>query len=274
MKTAKEWLEELPPGYRERALRILPEDRVDLPCDGMSDALFAVRWSSSKEGFDFWNDVWAWAQGYNELPPLPQDGPTAVKEPEIVEGVLDEPPKRFDLFDYIIKSMGELVEREASKSDVKDIPDSRIMKHGLEPHDGPLPAPKPAPLISWENHYVGQTGYLPRVGDVIIAFMSVEERGIMHIYGIGNNFDLCFCHNSMSALEQLAYSSIEWDNGEPVGVSVGDEIQITMKVIDIPLRSSDHCTVELLAPGGSALRTALHKSEIMYLFQVIKNDSK
>ena len=74
-KTIREWLEELPDGYRERALENYDHmyDSV-YPIDGLSDAILdAFLWGGSPEGFEFWNDVIDWSIGEGNLPPLPEE---------------------------------------------------------------------------------------------------------------------------------------------------------------------------------------------------------
>ena len=73
-KTIREWLEELPDGYRERALKNYDtsyHDGYTVNC--LSGAILETcHWKNSTEGFDFWNAVYMWAQGKGELPPLPE----------------------------------------------------------------------------------------------------------------------------------------------------------------------------------------------------------
>ena len=69
--TVREWLEQLPDGYRERALEQC--DCLDERCTSMSMALiiFSV-WEDTQEKFRFWNAV---DEHYTEgtpLPPLPE----------------------------------------------------------------------------------------------------------------------------------------------------------------------------------------------------------
>ncbi len=85
MKTVKEWLEELPDGYRERALgQMLDADRVVY---SMAHALTrSLSWISSNEGFDFWSDVRNHYLYGLPLPPLPEDPmPTHVVEMTITQ---------------------------------------------------------------------------------------------------------------------------------------------------------------------------------------------
>ena len=71
-KTVKQWLEELPDGYRERALRqcsvlLLKEDVIS-----MYKALgFMNSYDSTHEGRDFWDEVRMHYVTGQPLPPLP-----------------------------------------------------------------------------------------------------------------------------------------------------------------------------------------------------------
>lgn len=52
-KTIKEWLEELPDGYRERALANC--DRAEDVASSMDEAIYcAFDWNHTSEGVDFW----------------------------------------------------------------------------------------------------------------------------------------------------------------------------------------------------------------------------
>lgn len=75
-KTIREWLEELPDGYRELALK-----NYDPNCDGgwlpendLADAIVvSFHWEDTPEKRGFWMAVWWWALGNGELPQLPED---------------------------------------------------------------------------------------------------------------------------------------------------------------------------------------------------------
>jgi len=73
-KTIREWLETLPDGYWEIAIKYYdPYYHDGLPVSNLSDAILETcHWKNSTEGFDFWNAVYMWAQGKGELPPLPE----------------------------------------------------------------------------------------------------------------------------------------------------------------------------------------------------------
>lgn len=75
-KTILEWLEELPDGYRERALK----NYYDLnyydgsPINELADAvMWGFYWEDSREMESFWYAVYYWALGLGELPPLPKE---------------------------------------------------------------------------------------------------------------------------------------------------------------------------------------------------------
>lgn len=75
-KTIKEWLEELPDGYRELALKYYDPnyDTGFFPESDLDHAIAeAFDWRSTPEGFGFWFDVHNWAHGFGELPPLPEE---------------------------------------------------------------------------------------------------------------------------------------------------------------------------------------------------------
>jgi len=74
-KTIVEWLEELPDGYRELAIKNYdPNYNGGLPVSDLSDAIFdAFPWRDSPEERKFWLTVWWWARDYGELPPLPEE---------------------------------------------------------------------------------------------------------------------------------------------------------------------------------------------------------
>ena len=75
--TIKKWLEELPDGYRERALA--NEEADDCPnedVESIYDAVYAgFVWSRTNEGHDFWLRVATYfkpkSPKYLSLPPLP-----------------------------------------------------------------------------------------------------------------------------------------------------------------------------------------------------------
>ena len=71
-KTIKEWLSELPDGYRERALVNTDEDAMENKEESMDNAIAAAFfWNSSHEGHKFWSDVLAHYSLDYPLPPLP-----------------------------------------------------------------------------------------------------------------------------------------------------------------------------------------------------------
>lgn len=76
-KTIKEWLMELPDGYRERALSQADEEALKSKEPSLFDAVCGFQlWHTpmTKEGDDFWFAVKSWAiDNNNPLPPLPKD---------------------------------------------------------------------------------------------------------------------------------------------------------------------------------------------------------
>src|SRR5690554_5115380 len=75
-KTILEWLEELPDGYRELALRSYDPEFCDTGVNiiDLADALvWGFSWEDTPEGQVFWDAVWGWAIGKGELPPLPKE---------------------------------------------------------------------------------------------------------------------------------------------------------------------------------------------------------
>lgn len=96
MKTIRQHLETLPPGYRERALanhNLHPAPSADEAVETVSTALLrGFVWSRSSEGLEFWGRVHAHVcvpEG-NEMPPLPDvppaqspEGPASYPHPEL-----------------------------------------------------------------------------------------------------------------------------------------------------------------------------------------------
>lgn len=74
-KTAEEWLEELPDGYRELALINMQDKNASFKRETLADGLHcAFTWSESPEGFGFWSNVYYFyhhAYKNSQLPPLP-----------------------------------------------------------------------------------------------------------------------------------------------------------------------------------------------------------
>jgi len=73
-KTVKQWLQELPDGYRERALKNMKPEIADQKFRSLPVAIFnAFGWSSTLEGIGFWNQVWDHlTEPKIPLPPLPE----------------------------------------------------------------------------------------------------------------------------------------------------------------------------------------------------------
>jgi len=69
--TVREWIEQLPDGYRERALEQCV--RSDYLCDSMRQALdFFADWRETEEKRGFWWDVYNHYLNGTPLPPLPE----------------------------------------------------------------------------------------------------------------------------------------------------------------------------------------------------------
>src|SRR5690625_1832654 len=76
-KTILEWLEELPDGYRELALKNYGPEFCDTAVNiiDLSHAvMWGFSWEDTPEGQVFWDAVWGCAIGKGELPPLPEGG--------------------------------------------------------------------------------------------------------------------------------------------------------------------------------------------------------
>ena len=78
MKTVKEWLEELPDGYMERALKNLDPDLYGTYAGSMTNAIsWGFRWDKSPEGIEFWAAVYDYYSliplSLPFLPPLPTE---------------------------------------------------------------------------------------------------------------------------------------------------------------------------------------------------------
>lgn len=74
-KTIRGWLQELPDGYRERALRNYDPNYHDgSSVNSLSYAIsVAFDWEDAPEGYDFWSAVEYWATPTANLPPLPEE---------------------------------------------------------------------------------------------------------------------------------------------------------------------------------------------------------
>jgi hypothetical protein len=71
-KTVREWLEELPEGYRERALSQLSVDEKSCPRSLAFALVEAFPWDESPEGALFWSAVFtSYVDFQSPLPPLP-----------------------------------------------------------------------------------------------------------------------------------------------------------------------------------------------------------
>jgi hypothetical protein len=71
-KTIKEWFNELPEGYRERAIKNTQESRMNNIWPTMSEAIYgAFNWSLAPERFNFWICVHDHYEKGTPLPPMP-----------------------------------------------------------------------------------------------------------------------------------------------------------------------------------------------------------
>lgn len=60
-KPIKEWLQELPGGYRERALKNFNPEHAEMmrPPRSLCDALlYSFDWQDSPEGYNFWSNAY------------------------------------------------------------------------------------------------------------------------------------------------------------------------------------------------------------------------
>lgn len=73
MKPIKDWLNELPDGYRELALEDASKIMLDEEVASMSGAIvWMCGWLDSKGGGHFWHDVQMHYATGTPLPPLPK----------------------------------------------------------------------------------------------------------------------------------------------------------------------------------------------------------
>jgi hypothetical protein len=71
-KTIKEWFNELPEGYRERAIKNTHEGRMNTHEPTMVEVIYrSFRWSGTPEGHTFWREVKDHYAKGTLLPPLP-----------------------------------------------------------------------------------------------------------------------------------------------------------------------------------------------------------
>jgi len=72
-KTIKEWFNELPQGYRERALKNAYHSVINRYDSTMAEAIcYAFSWRVTPEGYDFWSAVHDHYAKGTPLPRLPQ----------------------------------------------------------------------------------------------------------------------------------------------------------------------------------------------------------
>lgn len=91
-KTIREWLMELPDGYRERAVANTDPSKLCSDCRSTWSAVGeAFDWSESPEGHSFWSRVSDFLNEDCELPPLPENTITV----SAGSGLTGEHPKNF-----------------------------------------------------------------------------------------------------------------------------------------------------------------------------------
>ena len=72
MKTIREWLQELPDGYRELAMKYENEN-FDRVVEGLDESLvLGFYWYRTDEGMNFWFWVSSHYESGSPLPPLPE----------------------------------------------------------------------------------------------------------------------------------------------------------------------------------------------------------
>jgi hypothetical protein len=96
-KTVKEWLMELPDGYRERALKNTPKGMLDAKRPTMSEAIHgAFIWLSTRENYDFWSAVHDHYAYDTPLPPLPQSPNPLKSNEQIFDDVANNVMAEYD----------------------------------------------------------------------------------------------------------------------------------------------------------------------------------
>lgn len=124
MKTCKEWLMDLPDGYRELAIvNIAKESNYtrNTKHNSLPEALgTAFTWKDSPEGWNFWNKVFGTIVDNGSLPPLTDDTFTRLpsKKPIDLRAMAQETIKRCMEASY--GSMGSMDHREGDYGTWKD----------------------------------------------------------------------------------------------------------------------------------------------------------
>lgn len=96
-KTIKEWLMELPEGYRERALANMGEHCEVAVCKSMKDAINgAFCWDESQEGDVFWLAVYNHYFISRPLPPLAQSPKPLKSNEQIFDEVANNVMAEYD----------------------------------------------------------------------------------------------------------------------------------------------------------------------------------
>jgi hypothetical protein len=96
-KTVKEWLMELPDGYREMALANMCEENKSIVVRNMEDAINrAFTWEESQEGDVFWLAVYNHYFISRPLPPLPQKTNPLKSNEQIFDEVANNVMAKYD----------------------------------------------------------------------------------------------------------------------------------------------------------------------------------
>ena len=96
-KTTKEWFNQLPDGYRERALANMDEHSKSVVHKSMGDAIScAFTWDESQEGAAFWMDVRYHYDYGTPLPPLPQKTKPLKSNEQIFDDVANNVMAEYD----------------------------------------------------------------------------------------------------------------------------------------------------------------------------------
>lgn len=109
MKTVREWLNELPDGYRERAIANCQNPNAET--GSLREALFgAFAWWDSKEGYEFWDKVCNHNNATSSLPPLPTEGD--IPEPVEANPLCNISSEKTLLDEFAMVAMAALIQRD------------------------------------------------------------------------------------------------------------------------------------------------------------------
>lgn len=94
-KTVGEWIDLLPDGYREMAKANASVSSIDIPVEGMADAIGrAFEWSKTPDGRQFWAEVY---YHYSEGEPLPS---LPVKTKPLLDEIREAVQEYWDVNEY------------------------------------------------------------------------------------------------------------------------------------------------------------------------------